>query len=84
VKFILGFAIGVALGLISAPARGEQTRQKLAQKIRDLRGMPARKAEEFAETAKEKAGEVGGRIGRQAAEAAVEAVRHEVLGESAS
>jgi gas vesicle protein len=79
-KFVLGFAAGLGLALILAPARGEQTRRLLAQKARELMRIPREKAEEAAEAAKERAGEIGARIGRRAAESAVEAVKSDVLG----
>lgn len=71
-KFIFGFAIGVALGLLYAPARGEETRRKLLEKIRELPELPQQKEREIAATAKIKAGDLGAQLGRQAAEAAVE------------
>ena len=75
-KFLFGFAIGVALGMLYAPAPGEETRSRLFQKGEHLM---RQKAIDVANITKEKAGEVGGRIGRRAAEAAVEAVKEEVL-----
>lgn len=79
-KFVLGFAAGLALSLILAPARGEETRRLLAQKWRELMLVPREKAEEAAEAARERAGDIGARIGRRAAESAVEAVKNDVLG----
>lgn len=74
----------MGLGVMLAPARGEETRHSVAQKARDLIEMPQRKIQEkvnqAAESAKETAGDVGEKVGRQAAEAAVEAVRKDVLG----
>jgi gas vesicle protein len=80
VRFLLGFTIGIAIGLLAAPAPGNEMRRRLWQGLSELGRLPERKAEAFAESAKEKAGELGSRIGRQAAEAAVEAVRNDVLG----
>jgi gas vesicle protein len=71
-KFLLGLGIGVALGLLYAPARGEETREQLLTKARELSDLPQRTVNEAAANAKEKAGELGARIGKQAAEAAVE------------
>lgn len=79
-KFVLGFAIGVGLALILAPAPGIETRRRLLERMRELGQLPEKKAEEFADTAKQKAGDLGGRIGREAAEAAVDAVKNDVLG----
>ncbi|HEV2397856.1 MAG TPA: YtxH domain-containing protein [Candidatus Sulfotelmatobacter sp.] len=85
-SFLLGFGIGIGLGVILAPARGEETRHSVAQKARDLIEMPQRKiqqkVEQAAESAKETAGDVGERVGRQAAEAAVDAVEKNVLGKN--
>ena len=71
-KFIFGFAIGVVLGLLYAPARGEETRRLLLEKAREMPELPQQKAREIAATAKNKAGDLGAKLGRQAAEAAVE------------
>ncbi len=85
-QFLLGFGIGMGLGVMLAPARGEETRHSVAQKARELIEMPQRKIQEklnqAAESAKETAGDVGEKVGRQAAEAAVEAVRKDVLGKN--
>lgn len=71
-KFVFGFAIGVALGVLYAPAPGEETRRQLFEKARELPDMPQQKAREIAAAAKAKAGDLGAQLGRQAAEAAVE------------
>lgn len=77
-RFLLGVGIGMCVGVLLAPAPGEETRQKIASRARDLMEIPERKMEEkaaeVAESAKEKAGDIGGEVGRKAAEAAVEAV----------
>jgi gas vesicle protein len=70
--------------MLLAPVSGEEARQSVAEKARDLVEMPQRKiqekVEQAAETAKQKAGDLGGKIGREAAQAAVEAVRQDVVG----
>lgn len=71
-KFVFGLAIGVALGLLYAPAAGEETRRRLAEKARELPELPQQKAREIAASAKAKAGDLGAKLGRQVAEAAVE------------
>jgi gas vesicle protein len=71
-KFLFGLAIGVALGLLYAPAPGEETRRRLAEKARELPELPQQKAREIAASVKAKAGDLGAKLGRQAAEAAVE------------
>ena len=82
-KFVLGFAIGVALGIVFAPAPGSETRRELKNKARELSDYPERKinekVQEAAASAQEKAGDIGSRVGRDAAQAAVKAVTREVL-----
>ncbi|HEX3104443.1 MAG TPA: YtxH domain-containing protein [Terriglobales bacterium] len=82
-KFVLGFAIGVALGMVFAPAPGSDTRRELKNKIRELGRYPEQKIEEKVQQAaasvEQKAGEIGSRVGRDAAQAAVKAVTSEVL-----
>lgn len=82
-KFVLGFAVGVALGLVFAPAPGSETRRELKNKARELAHFPERKIEEkvreAASSAEQKAGDIGSRVGRDAAQAAVKAVTSEVL-----
>jgi gas vesicle protein len=80
VKFILGLGTGIVLGLLCAPASGEQTRQQLLDRARELSDLPERKAAEMAENAKDKAGELGAKLGRQAAEAAVETATSKISG----
>lgn len=79
-KFILGLGTGIVLGLLCAPASGEQTRQQLLDRARELSDLPERKAAEMAENAKDKAGELGAKLGRQAAEAAVETATSKISG----
>jgi len=82
-KFVLGFAVGVALGLVFAPAPGTETRRDLKNKVRELSHYPERRIEEkvqqAAASAEQKAGDIGSRVGRDAAQAAVKAVASEVL-----
>lgn len=77
-KFVLGLAVGVVLGLLYAPAPGEETRRQLIEKARELPELPQEKAREIAASAKAKAGDLGAKLGRQAAEAAVEKATPEV------
>jgi gas vesicle protein len=81
-KFFLGFAIGVALGTVFAPASGEETRRWLKRKAEDASRLPKRKMREAADATREKAGDMGARIGRQAAESAVQAVENKVVGDT--
>jgi gas vesicle protein len=73
----------MALGIIFAPAPGEETRTRLASRARELVHLPERKVQEKVQEAtdasKAKAGEIGSRVGRQAAEAAVQAASDEML-----
>ena len=83
-KYLLsGFATGVALGLLFAPAKGAETRSRLVNKLRDLRDLPKRmldqKITEAAQQAEKKAGDIGSKVGREAARAAVRSVEQDVL-----
>jgi gas vesicle protein len=77
-RFLLGLGMGYVVGLLWAPASGEQTRSQIVEKAHELSEIPAKKAAEAAQEAKQKAGEIGSRVGRQAAEAAVQAVSDEL------
>lgn len=77
-KFFIGFGIGVALGMLYAPAPGSESRAWLARRTQALSDLPEQKAAEWAEEGKEKAGELGARLGREAAEAATQAVADEL------
>lgn len=81
-KFLLGFATGVALGTVFAPASGAETRHWLKQKAEDASRIPGRKLSEAADAGREKAGDMGARIGRQAAESAVQAIENKVVGDT--
>ncbi|HKU27587.1 MAG TPA: YtxH domain-containing protein [Candidatus Sulfotelmatobacter sp.] len=87
-RFLLGVGLGVGVGMLIAPTSGQETRERLGQKARDLMETPQRKIEEkieqTAESAKETAGDVGEKVGRQAAEAAVEAVRQSLANRNKS
>jgi gas vesicle protein len=80
-RFLLGFGIGLVLGIVFAPGSGEQTRRMIREKADELAQLPEKKAARAADAAKNKAGEIGARVGRQAGEAAVEAVKDDVLGQ---
>lgn len=71
-KFLLGLAVGFAAALLFAPARGEDTREKLIRGAQDLTDASQQKLHETAEkvssVVQEKAGEIGGKKGREAAE----------------
>ncbi len=78
-KFLMGLFLGFGVGLLVAPASGEETRRNLAENLNDLSEVPVRKMREAAEAAQEKAGEIGANVGRKVAEAAVEALREGAL-----
>jgi gas vesicle protein len=84
-KFFLGFGIGLAAGLLFAPASGRDTRRRLQEKFEDTMNASEEKVNEtvqdIAERGRQKAGELGGRLGRQAAEGAVDAVTQRVVGD---
>lgn len=39
-KFIIGLLLGLGIGLLVAPMRGEETRRQLAERFAELRGYP--------------------------------------------
>lgn len=77
-RFILGLSMGVVVGLLYAPARGEQTRRKLWERIEDAGMSPRQAALRMTDEAEKKAGDLGERIGRRVGEATVEAIREEI------
>lgn len=74
-KFIAGLVCGAGVGLLMAPASGEDTRRRLAQAVRD----PQELARETVSNIREKAGDMGADLGRQAAQKAVDQVMPEKL-----
>ena len=82
-KFLMGFAIGLGLAVVFAPARGSETRAQLKNRARELIRYPEQRMEEkiakAAEQAEQKAGDIGSRIGRDVAQATVKAVSSEML-----
>ncbi len=77
-RFILGLSIGVVVGLLFAPDRGEQTRRKLWERAQEAGLTPREAALRMTEDAEKKAGDLGERIGRRVGEATVEAIREEI------
>lgn len=51
--FVGGAAIGAAVGILFAPAKGAATRRKIAGTTRNLKNSMVDKLEEFVETAEE-------------------------------
>ena len=74
-KFIAGLVCGAGVGLLIAPASGEDTRRRLAQAARN----PEELAREAVSNIREKAGDMGADLGRQAAQKAVDQVMPEKL-----
>lgn len=55
---LIGAAIGGALGILFAPAKGSETRKKIAGKSEDITDAIKEKFEEFMEEIKKEAGDV--------------------------
>lgn len=79
-KFLLGLGIGIGLGLLIAPARGEETRERLMREAEELSELPRRKMEETIADARQAAGDKGAEFGRKAAERAVDKISESVTG----
>lgn len=73
-KFLVGLGLGVTLGVLVAPASGEETRRQLRDKAEDFRD---EKLGNVIQKSRVKAGEVA----RQAAEQSVDRVAVRVAGE---
>ncbi|MGH9524118.1 MAG: YtxH domain-containing protein, partial [Terriglobales bacterium] len=68
------------LGVLFAPARGEETREQLSRKAEELAEAPRRKVEESIADARRAAGDKGAELGRKAAETAVDQISGSVTG----
>ena len=75
-KFVLGLGTGIMLGLLFAPATGEETRRELAAKAEDF-------AQDSQRKILQKAGDMGSELGRKAAESAVAAMTEKLVPENA-
>ncbi|HLH09193.1 MAG TPA: YtxH domain-containing protein [Terriglobales bacterium] len=64
-KFVLGLSIGVVVGLLYAPARGEDTCRRLWQQREEKGLSPKEAALRITDKAEQKAGDMGERIGRR-------------------
>ena len=74
-KFLIGIGCGVGLGLLIAPARGEETREQLME----LASRPTDVARQKVQEVKEGIAQMGADLGRQVAEKAVDKVVPEAL-----
>ena len=59
-KFMAGLSIGIGLGMILAPASGEETREMIAENLEDFAEAPRRKIEDTLDEVQQQAGEIGG------------------------
>jgi gas vesicle protein len=64
IKFLLGISIGAAIGLVIAPASGEETRRQLLEKADDLK-------RQGVEAGRRQAREVGSDVGERLFDKAV-------------
>jgi len=74
-KFLLGIGCGVGLGLLIAPAPGEETREQLM----DLATRPGDLARQKVQEVREDIAQMGANLGRQVAEKAVDKVVPDAL-----
>ncbi len=65
-SFLSGLGVGVALGLLFAPASGERTRRRIKREASNLAEMPRRKIQEAVDSGRSKAGELGRDAGERA------------------
>lgn len=63
-RFLFGISLGVAVGLLVAPASGEQTRQQLADKAEELKNRGI-------ETGRQQARKIGAQAGETAFDKAI-------------
>lgn len=74
-KFLIGIGCGVGLGLLIAPAAGEETREQLL----DIAKRPGDAARQKVQQVREDVAQMGANLGRQVAEKAVDKVIPEGL-----
>jgi len=74
-KFLIGIGCGTALGLLIAPAAGEETRKQLLEVAKNPREAAQRKVQDV----REEIAQMGADLGRQVAEKAVDNVIPEGL-----
>lgn len=74
-KFLSGISLGFGIGLLIAPARGAETRRKLADEAGNIVRAPERKLNEVLDAVPDKAAELASDAARKAAQQAVDNVR---------
>ncbi len=76
-RFLFGLGLGVAAGLLFAPARGEETRRELRERLDESLETGRRKYTEVLDEGREKAGDIGAKAGKQAYDKLTEDIRPE-------
>jgi gas vesicle protein len=74
-KFVIGLGCGIGLGLLIAPASGEETREQLLELAR----RPGDVARQKVRQVREDIAQMGANLGRQVAEKAVDKVIPDTL-----
>lgn len=74
-KFLSGLSLGYGIGLLLAPAKGEDTRRKLLEQAQDLAHAPERKVNEVLNAVPDKAAELASDAARKSAQEAVDKLR---------
>ncbi len=75
--FLVGLAMGITAGLLFAPARGEETRRELRERLDESVTTGRRKWGEALGKGREKAGDIGRHAGEQAYDKLTEDIRPE-------
>lgn len=73
-SFLIGLGVGVAAGLMLAPASGEETRHRIAEGAHDLREQGQRKVAKVIRMGRREAGDAGRDAAQKAYDRAVEKV----------
>ncbi|HEU5451218.1 MAG TPA: YtxH domain-containing protein [Terriglobales bacterium] len=73
-SFLIGLGVGVAAGLLLAPASGEETRHRIAEGAHDLREQGQRKVAKVIRMGRREAGDAGRDAAQKAYDRAVEKV----------
>ena len=76
-RFLFGLGMGIAAGLLLAPASGEETRRDLRERLDEGVDAGRRKFGEVVEQGRDKAGQIGRQAGEQAYDKLTEKIRPE-------